>query len=93
MPCPSALVVMLSAIALHQTGLGLLLILAFSLGLAGVITAMGVVLVLARDRIGRVRMRLPEGVLQPVLRAVPVLAAVVVVALGLAMTVRGVTEL
>ena len=35
LPCPSALVVLLSAIALHRVGFGIVLILAFSLGLAG----------------------------------------------------------
>ena len=37
-PCPSALVVLLGAIAQHQVGLGLLLIAAFSLGLAATLT-------------------------------------------------------
>jgi ABC-type nickel/cobalt efflux system permease component RcnA len=48
-PCPSALIVMLSAIALQRIGFGLALILAFSLGLAGVLTAIGVVWVQARQ--------------------------------------------
>ena len=39
-PCPSALVVLLGAIAQHQIGLGLLLIVAFSLGLAATLTAL-----------------------------------------------------
>ena len=39
LPCPSALVVLLSAIALHRIGLGLALIVAFSVGLAATITA------------------------------------------------------
>jgi len=47
-PCPSALVVMLGAIALQRIGFGLVLIIAFSLGLAGVLTAMGVIWVQAR---------------------------------------------
>lgn len=47
-PCPSALVVMLSAIALQRIGFGLILIVTFSLGLAGVLTAIGVVWVQAR---------------------------------------------
>ena len=37
-PCPSALVVLLGAISQHEVGLGLLLILVFSLGLAGTLT-------------------------------------------------------
>ena len=45
LPCPSALVVLLSAIALHRVGLGLALIVAFSLGLAATITSIGLVAV------------------------------------------------
>ena len=48
LPCPSALVVLLSAIALHRVGLGLALIVAFSVGLAATITAIGLVAVLRR---------------------------------------------
>ena len=47
LPCPSALVVLLGAIAQHQIALGLLMIVVFSLGLACTLTG-------ARDR-GRVR--------------------------------------
>jgi nickel/cobalt exporter len=44
-PCPAALVVLLAAIALHQVGYGLALIVAFSIGLAVVLTALGVAVV------------------------------------------------
>src|SRR5262249_22921893 len=47
LPCPSALVVLLSAISLHRIGFGLLLIVAFSLGLAIVLTTIGVLMVYA----------------------------------------------
>ena len=47
LPCPSALVVLLSAISLHRIGFGLLLILSFSLGLALVLTSIGVLFVYA----------------------------------------------
>ena len=47
-PCPSALVVLLGAIAQHEVALGLLLIVAFSLGLAGTLTALGLAVVYAR---------------------------------------------
>jgi nickel/cobalt transporter (NicO) family protein len=40
-PCPSALVLLLSAIALHQTAYGLLLVCAFSFGLAIVLISIG----------------------------------------------------
>ncbi len=65
LPCPSALVVLLSAIALHRVGLGLALIVAFSLGLASTITAIGLLAVLAR----RTFSRLTLG--GPVVRALP----------------------
>ena len=52
LPCPSALVVLLSAIALHRVGLGLVLIIAFSVGLAATITGIGLVAVLARRAFG-----------------------------------------
>jgi nickel/cobalt exporter len=47
LPCPSALVVLLAAISLHRVGYGLLLIVAFSLGLASVLTAVGLAFVYA----------------------------------------------
>jgi len=53
LPCPSALVVLLSAIALHRVAFGLLLIVSFSLGLAGVLVGIGLLLVFARDRLQR----------------------------------------
>jgi ABC-type nickel/cobalt efflux system permease component RcnA len=44
-PCPAALVVLLAAIALHQVGYGLALIVAFSVGLAAVLTILGIAVV------------------------------------------------
>ncbi len=49
MPCPSALALLLSAIALHQISYGLVLVGGFSLGLASVLTALGLVAVYARQ--------------------------------------------
>ncbi|MDZ8228206.1 hypothetical protein [Nostoc sp. ChiVER01] len=43
-PCPSALVLLLSAIALHQTAYGLILVCAFSVGLAVVLVTIGLVI-------------------------------------------------
>ena len=53
-PCPSALVVLLGAIAQHQVALGLLLIVAFSAGLAMTLTALGLAVVYSRRAISRV---------------------------------------
>ena len=49
-PCPSALVVLLGAIAQHQVALGLLLIVAFSPGLAMTLTGLGLAVVLGAPR-------------------------------------------
>ncbi|MDC4223589.1 MAG: sulfite exporter TauE/SafE family protein [Candidatus Manganitrophus sp.] len=52
-PCPSALVVLLSAIAFHQIGFGLVLILAFSAGLAATLVAIGLLMVYLGGMMGR----------------------------------------
>jgi nickel/cobalt exporter len=82
LPCPSALVVLLAAISLHRTAFGLVLIVAFSLGLAGSITAVGLVAVLAGKAFAR---RSFDGL---VIRALPAVSALVILAAGLAMTVH-----
>jgi ABC-type nickel/cobalt efflux system permease component RcnA len=82
LPCPSALVVLLAAISLHRLAFGLVLIVAFSLGLALSITGVGLVAVLARSAFAR---RSFDGLL---IRALPAVSAAVIVVAGLAMTVR-----
>src|SRR5439155_10742324 len=52
-PCPSALVVLLAALSQHEVGLGLLLIPAFTLGLAGTRTGLGLAVVNARRLLPR----------------------------------------
>ena len=52
-PCPAALVVLLGAFSLHRVGFGLFLIVAFSLGLAAVLIAIGLLMVYARQFIAR----------------------------------------
>jgi nickel/cobalt exporter len=82
LPCPSALVVLLAAISLHRIGFGLVLIVAFSLGLALTITGIGLAAVLARSAFKRVSF---DGRL---LSALPALSALVILAAGVAMTVH-----
>jgi nickel/cobalt transporter (NicO) family protein len=82
LPCPSALVVLLSAIALHRIGLGLALIVAFSLGLAATITAIGLVAVFARRTFSRLSL---DG---PLVRALPAASAALILAVGLVITAR-----
>jgi nickel/cobalt exporter len=80
LPCPSALVVLLAAISLHRVAFGLLLIVAFSLGLALSITGVGLVAVLARGAFAR------HGFDRLPLRALPALSALVILVAGALMT-------
>jgi len=84
LPCPSALVVLLSAIALHRVGLGLALIVAFSVGLAVTITAIGLVAVLAQRAFGRFSLN------GPVVRALPAISAALILAVGVLITARAI---
>ena len=86
LPCSSALVVLLAAISLHRVAFGLILILAFSAGLALSITGIGLVAVLARRAFRRLSF---EG---PVMRLLPAASALVILAAGLAMTVHAVPK-
>jgi ABC-type nickel/cobalt efflux system permease component RcnA len=82
LPCPSALVVLLAAISLHRIAFGLLLIVAFSAGLALSITGVGLLAVLARSTFRRLSF---EGRL---MRLLPAASALVILATGVAMTLR-----
>ena len=86
-PCPSALVVLLGAIALNKIGFGLVLVLAFSLGLAGALTAIGMLFIYA----GRFFERFPSQ--GRVLRFVPVLSALFVSILGAAIIWKALGEM
>jgi nickel/cobalt transporter (NicO) family protein len=83
-PCPSALVVLLAAISQHEVALGLLLIVAFSLGLAGTLTVLGLAVVYARHLIPR---RLATGRLSAVL---PAASALLIVGIGCVLTAKAV---
>ena len=82
LPCPSALVVLLAAISLHRIAFGLVLIVAFSTGLALAITGVGLAAVLAKKAFAQ---RSFDGLL---VRALPALSATVILVAGVAMTVR-----
>jgi nickel/cobalt transporter (NicO) family protein len=83
-PCPSALVVLLAAISQHEVALGLVMITAFSLGLAGTLTVLGLAVVSARRLIPR---RLAAGRLAA---ALPAASALLIVAVGCVLTARAV---
>jgi ABC-type nickel/cobalt efflux system permease component RcnA len=87
LPCPSALVVLLGAIALNKIGFGLILVLAFSLGLAGALTAIGMMFIYA----GKLFQRFPfQGRL---LTFIPAASALFISAIGLVICINALTEM
>ncbi len=82
-PCPAALVVLLSALSLHRVGLGLFLIVAFSLGLAAVLIVTGLLMVCARRFMARWT---GEGLVTK--RWLPVLSSGFMLILGLGITAK-----
>ncbi len=94
LPCPSALVVMLSAAALGQAALGLGLIVAFSAGLAATLIIIGLAMVLAGQGLARAGKRLrfpaPVAALAP---AAPAVSAAAVLVVGLALAAGSLSHL
>jgi nickel/cobalt transporter (NicO) family protein len=78
LPCPSALVVLLAAISLHRVGYGLVLVVAFSAGLAATLTTVGLLFIYAG------RWLKGRGQFYRITRVLPVASALVIVTAGLA---------
>jgi nickel/cobalt transporter (NicO) family protein len=91
-PCPSALVVLIGAISQHRVGLGMLLILAFSVGLAATLTAVGLAVLYGGRLVARLRpeRRLLGGRLTG---ALPAISASVIVLAGTLITLRAIPQL
>jgi ABC-type nickel/cobalt efflux system permease component RcnA len=84
-PCPAALVVLLSAFSLHRIGFGLFLITAFSLGLAAVLVAVGLAMVYTKHLLAlRVRGN------SKVMRYLPLLSSGFMIVLGAGITLSAV---
>jgi nickel/cobalt exporter len=85
-PSTSALLILLGSIAAGRPVFGFVLVVAFGLGMAAVMSTVGLGIVFARDRLDRLRGsglgRLPE--------VVPLIAAVLVFGLGIYLTVGAV---
>jgi ABC-type nickel/cobalt efflux system permease component RcnA len=86
-PCPTALVVLLGAISQHRVGLGLILIVAFSMGLAATLTGLGVAVVHASRALARLRV---PGRLAGSLSAA---SAALIVIVGAVLTAQAVPQL
>jgi nickel/cobalt transporter (NicO) family protein len=90
-PCPSALVVLIGAISQHRVGLGMVLILAFSLGLAATLTATGLAVIYGGRVVARLR---PERRLfgARFAGALPAVSATLIVLAGTLITIRALPE-
>lgn len=86
-PCPEALVVLLLSLSLGKLGFGLLVLLAFSAGLAAVLIAIGVAMVLAAPAAGRIAGE------SKWIKALPVASAAVVTLLGVVLAAQAVRSL
>ena len=82
-PSTSALLILLGAIAAGRPAFGLILVVAFGLGMAAVMSGVGLVLVTARDRVDRVQGGIIFGRFR---EAIPLVASVVVLGFGVVLT-------
>ncbi|MBI4782943.1 MAG: sulfite exporter TauE/SafE family protein [Oscillatoriophycideae cyanobacterium NC_groundwater_1537_Pr4_S-0.65um_50_18] len=89
-PCPAALVLLLSSIALGNVTLGLLMVLTFSLGLAGVLTGLGLALVYAKQLF----QKLPtfSRSTSRSIRALPILSAVGITLIGCGISAKALMQ-
>jgi nickel/cobalt exporter len=86
-PCPTALVVLLGAISQHRVGLGLVLIVAFSAGLAATLTGLGIAVVHASKALARFKV---SGRLAGSASAV---SAALIVVIGAVLTLQAVPQI
>jgi ABC-type nickel/cobalt efflux system permease component RcnA len=83
-PCPTALIVLLTAVSFNRIGFGLWMILFFSIGLAGVLVVIGILMVKARGFIERFQ---GSGAWMTI--RLPIISAVVIILIGTILTVQG----
>lgn len=84
-PCPEALVVLLAAVKLHRIGYGMILIVAFSIGLAAALIAIGLLVVSARNRMTRLSALNEDSFL---VRYLPLASAAIITLIGAALTLQ-----
>jgi ABC-type nickel/cobalt efflux system permease component RcnA len=81
-PCPAALVLLLSAIPLGRLGFGMVLVVVFSMGLAVVLTGIGLLMVYARRLFERYSFETRIPRLLPVASAAAISFVGLVIVLG-----------
>ncbi len=82
-PSTSALLILLGSIAAGRPAFGLVLVIAFGLGMAAVMTGVGLTMIVARGRLDRIPRHSSFGRLAA---AAPLLASIAVLGLGLVLT-------
>ena len=91
LPSPTALAVLLAAIAVGRTALGLVVVVAFSVGLAGAIALLGTGVIWGRDALlGRAE---DHPVIARLAGVAPLVGAIAVLGAGIVVTVRAVLAL
>jgi nickel/cobalt exporter len=92
-PSPSALVVLLGAIGLGRTWFGILLVIGYGVGMAGMLTAVGLILVRLRNRMGEDTASRFSAHGRRWTQLVPTLTAVLVLVVGVSLAVRAAVPL
>ncbi|MFB6626308.1 nickel/cobalt transporter [Streptomyces sp. NPDC056374] len=93
-PSPSALIVLLGAVALGRTAFGILLVIAYGLGMAATLTLAGLLLVRVREHIEthhRTQALRENRLVRRIAGTGPVMTSLLVIAVGLGLTLRATT--
>jgi nickel/cobalt transporter (NicO) family protein len=83
-PCPSALVLLLGAISLGRLEFGLILVVLFSIGLAAVLTGIGLMMVYMRSIFNRFAFEARAPGVLPILSSIAITVAGVIIVMGAA---------
>jgi ABC-type nickel/cobalt efflux system permease component RcnA len=90
-PSPSALLVLLAAVALGRTVFGIVLVLGYGVGMAAALTTAGLLLLRLRGRLGRITAGGRFRRVERLARALPVLTACLVLVVGLGLALQALT--
>jgi nickel/cobalt transporter (NicO) family protein len=91
-PCPSALVLLLSAIAMGQAAYGMLLVVSFSLGLAVVLTGLGLLLIYSKHLFVKIPIQRWDR-FTGVVRVVPTVTALLITLIGIGISVQALSQI
>lgn len=87
-PSPSALLVLLAAVALGRSAFGVVLVLGYGLGMALALTAAGLLLLRLRGRLGHLAGSRPLRPVARLARALPAVTAVLVLLVGIGLVLQ-----